>query len=71
MKRKEGYMLRTIGNSYLIVPVSGKTIRFDEMLSLNETGAYLWKQLEREMTSEELLEAVLSEYEVDAETAAA
>lgn len=71
MKRKEGYVLRKIGKSYVIVSMSGKTIKFQEMLTLNETGAFLWEQMKMERTEEELLEAVLSEYEVDSETAAA
>ena len=42
------------------------------MIRLNETGAFLWKQMaERDMTEAELTDALLSEYEVDREVAAA
>lgn len=71
MKRKEGYILRTIGNSYMIVPVMGQSIKVEDMLALNGTGAYLWEQLAKETTQEELVEAILSEYDVDKETASA
>jgi len=39
--------------------------------SLNPTGSFIWKQLEEkeEMTEENLLEAVLDNFEVDAEEA--
>lgn len=69
MKRKEGYILRTIGNSYMIVPVLGQSIKVEDMVTLNETGAYLWEHLAEETTQEKLLEALLSEYDVDKETA--
>ena len=39
--------------------------------SLNPTGSFIWKQLEEkeEMTEENLLEAVVDNFEVDAEEA--
>lgn len=69
MKRKNGYLLRELGNSYVIVPIAGKQLKFQDMLSLNETGAFLWEQLREEKTEEELLEAVLLDYQVDEKTA--
>lgn len=71
MKRKEGYMLRSIGKDYIIVPIMGQSIQVEEMFTLNGTGAYLWEKMEQETTTEELLEALLSEYDVDRETASA
>ena len=71
MKRKEGCMLRKIGAGYIILPVEGQSIHVEEMLTLNETGAYLWEKLENETTPEELAEAIVSEYDVEKETASA
>ena len=34
------------------------------MMNLNETGAFLWEKLENYTTKEELLKAMLDEYEV-------
>jgi hypothetical protein len=40
------------------------------MVRLNETGAFLWKALaERDMTEEELVDAILAEYDVSREIA--
>ena len=69
VKRKNGYLLRELGNSYVIVPIAGNQLKFHDMLSLNETGAFLWEQLREEKTEEELLEAVLLDYQVEEETA--
>ena len=68
MKLKEGFVLRTIAGETVVVP-SGDDMDLSIMITLNETGAFLWKQLEQETTKEQLLEAILGEYEVDAETA--
>ncbi len=69
MKRKEGYLLRKIGMSYMIVPIKDGLIQIEGMLTLNETVAFLWEQLKEEKTKKELLEAILSEYDVDKEIA--
>lgn len=39
------------------------------MVRLNSTGAFLWELLEKEAEKEELVAALLSEYEIDKETA--
>ncbi len=41
------------------------------MISLNGAGAFLWKQLAEDKTEQELLSAMLEEYETDEATAKA
>ncbi len=69
MQRKEEYRLRKIGNGYLLVPVVKNRIQTEKIRIINETGAFLWEQLKEEKTENDLLEAVLSEYETDREAA--
>lgn len=69
MKIKEGYMLREVAGSFVVVPLGKASLDFNGMITLNEMGAFLWKQLEQGCTEEELLEAVLAEYEVTEERA--
>jgi hypothetical protein len=69
MKRKKECLLRKIGEMYMIVPVENKQILLDRIVLINETGAYLWDLLEREMTKEEMLDAMQSEYSIDREVA--
>ncbi len=40
------------------------TVDFNGMMNLNETGAFLWEKLENDTTKEDLLKAMLDEYEV-------
>lgn len=71
MKIKEGYILREVAGNYVVVPLGKAALDFNGMITLNEMGAFLWKRLEQGTTKEELLEAVLSEYEVTEERALA
>lgn len=71
MKIKSGYMVRPVAGSYVVVSTGDKTVNFNGIMTLNETGNYLWERLLKGATREELLEAMLSEYDVDADTAGA
>ena len=44
---------------------------FNGMINLNETGAFLWRILEKGATEEEAVAELLKEYDVDEETAKA
>ena len=67
MKIKSGYVLRSIAGETVVIPEGG--LNFDSMINLNGTGAFLWKRLEQEVTADELVEALLEEYEVERATA--
>lgn len=71
MKISKEFALREIAENYIVVPLGENAISFNAMITLNETGAFLWKQLENEKTEQQLLAAVLEEYDIDAETAKA
>ena len=68
MKLKDGFVLRTIAGETVVVP-SGDELDLSFMITLNETGAFLWKRLEEETTQEQLVQAVLAEYDISAEDA--
>ncbi len=71
MKLKAGFVLRQVAGSYVVVAVGLQTLDFKGMIRLNETGAFLWKQLaENECTEESLVTAMTNEYDVDDNTAA-
>lgn len=65
MKIKEGFVLREVANNYVVVPTGKASINFNGMITLNETGAFLWKQLLNATTTEKLVESLVSEYEVN------
>lgn len=69
MRIKEGYMLREAAGETVVVPFGEEALNFQGIISLNETGALLWRQLEQGCEKKALVQALLDEYEVDAETA--
>ena len=69
MKLKTGFILRNICDSYVVVAVGSRATEHRGMIKLNETGAFLWKKLEQDRTREDLVRAMVAEYEVDEATA--
>ena len=70
MKIKSGFVLEKVGGAYLAVAVGSRTKDFNGLVRMNGTGAFLWNLLaKKDMTKEELLGAVLSEYDVGEEQA--
>ena len=70
MKIKEGFLLRRVGDNHIVVPVGSQSVDFRCIITLNETGAVLWEQLKKPVTNEELVAALLAEYDVPADVAA-
>ena len=72
MQINKDFTIQKVGSSYVAVPVGETSKHFHGMVRLNETGAFLWKLMaEKDCTEEELVDAILSEYEIDRATAAA
>lgn len=63
MKIAEGFILREIAGSFVVVPVGQNLVDFSSMITTNETGAFLWNELLKGATEEELCQKILSEYE--------
>lgn len=64
MKLKDGFVLRTVAGETVVIP-SGDTIDLNVMITLNETGKFLWEHLEKETDIETLVRAMLAEYDVE------
>ncbi len=65
MTIKENFVLRQVAGSYVVVAVGEASVDFNGMLTLNESGALLWRTLERGADHAALVAALTSEYEVD------
>ena len=69
MKIKEGFILREIAGSFIVVAVGDAVKNFNGVINLNPTGAFLWKKLSEGGDEQTLLKALLDEYEVDEQLA--
>lgn len=45
MKIKENYVLQKVGDDCIVVPIAEEADRLHGVVSLNETGEYLWRRL--------------------------
>lgn len=69
MKIKEGYLLREIAGTHIVVPIGERVIDFKGLMTLNGTGSFIWKCLSEDTSYDALLARILDEYEVSGETA--
>lgn len=71
MKIKDDFLLRKVADSYVVVPVNKLTLDFNGIITLNETGAFLFGLMQKGTTREEMISKLLDEYDVSQERAAA
>ena len=69
MKIKEGFILRNVAGSNVVVPAGQATVDFNGMMSLNDTGAFLFDKLTKGTTEEQLIRDLMDEYSIDKELA--
>ena len=71
MKTKQGFNLRNVCGQDLIVAEGEENIDFSNIISMNESSAYLWTKLQQmdSFTVEDMAELILRVYDIDLETA--
>lgn len=70
MRIKEGYVLREVAGSYVVVPSGERSKEFNGMVNLNESGSVLWKRAGREFDRTALISELLDIYNVSEQQAA-
>lgn len=70
MKVKKGFVLRDVCGEHIIVAEGKENIDFNNIISMNETAAFLWKNIiDKDFDTEYMVEKLLEEYDVDEYTA--
>lgn len=69
MKVKKGFLLRKVGTQNVVVAIGAQSRNFNGIIRLNDTGKFLWEKLSKEISEDELISAMISEYEIDEKTA--
>lgn len=69
MKIKNGFALRQVVDTWVVLPFADEAVNFSGMLTLNETGAVLWKALEQDGDRDALIATLTAEYDVTAQQA--
>ena len=60
---------RKTGNEYVLVPITNNIADMNSVYTLNETGAFIWEQIDGERTLGAIIEAMTDEYDIDPLTA--
>lgn len=71
MKIKKGFVLRNVVDEFIVMPTGDNIAKFEGAAVLNDVSAFIFKQMENPVSREDLLAAILNEYDVDEKTAAA
>lgn len=67
MKIKDGYLLKNVAGEYIIVPVKKGALK--AVMTLNETGALLFKKFQDGCDKEAAVSILLENYDIDKSTA--
>lgn len=72
MRVKQGFLLREIADSWVVVPIGQRVVEFNGLMSLSESGALLWRRLEEKVEdNQELISLLTKNYDVDEKIARA
>ena len=54
----KNFMLKQVGNEYMIIPVSNNNVNFSKIFNTNEVGAFIFNNL-KDHSKEEVLELLV------------
>lgn len=69
MKLVKDVIFRKVAGEFLLLPIGELSKEIRGLISLNESGVFLCNKLKNEQSEEDLVKALLSEYEVSIEDA--
>lgn len=69
LSRSPSVVTRKTGNEYVLVPVTNNIADMNSVFTLNDTGAFIWEQIDGKKTLSEIIAAVTKEYDINSETA--
>ena len=69
MKINKDFILREIAGEYILVPIGDTPLSFNGLITVNEVGAFIWNNIEKSESEDDLLKLILDEYEVEEEIA--
>ena len=69
MIAKTGFLLRNVAGEYLLMPVDQTAPKGKGAILLNRISAFVWEKLQSPVSREELLKALLEQFDVAEEIA--
>lgn len=69
MKIKDEYILQNIAGKWVVIDTNARSVNFNKLLTLNNTGKLLWDMLEEGAERDALVSALEKQYGIDRESA--
>ena len=69
MKKKDGMVIREVCGEKVLVGEGLGAVDFGRLISLNDTAAYLWEQIDGDSDIDSLTQALCREYDVETDVA--
>jgi hypothetical protein len=63
--KKESYVCRNTGDELLLIPLKDNVADFNQYLTLNEVGAFIWDNIEMDDDESSLVAKICAEFEAD------
>lgn len=71
MKVTKEVLHREIAGEHILIPTGATALKVHGMMTLTESGQLLFDCLQNDCSEEDLVDAILKEYDIDRDTAAA
>lgn len=68
MLLKNTFIFKEIGEEGMLIPIVGGNANASKIFNLNETGTFIIKKLMDDVEIEDIIKAMLDEYQVDRKT---
>ncbi len=69
MKQNPEFVQCNVAGNSVLMPIGRSAVSLDGIVNLNDMGASLWEKLAEEISYSELLQYIVSRYDVGEETA--
>lgn len=69
MKIAKEFILREIAGECVLIPTGATTQEFNGLITLSETAKFIWENIEKVDSFQEMISLILENYEIDEESA--
>jgi len=69
LHRKEGFVVRKVGDARMVIPTGPRMKEYKGVITINETGAFLFDLVKEPRTLKQAMDALIAEYGIDENTA--
>lgn len=69
LSQSDSVVTRKTGNEYVLVPITNNIADMNSVYTLNETGAFIWEQIDGKRSVEDIITELVKEYDINKKTA--